>query len=383
MNKGAPIVRRTRASSKHALSISSSIRGRYTLAEILSQPVVWGETIEELERQRTLFQLAEKVSPLNPWLFVACGSSYYLAQVIASFWSRLLHIPCLAVPASEVLFDSEEILHRANPRQAVLLSRSGETTEVLRAAERLKTNGSVLTIGATCNASSPLEDLCSHMVKLTSADEKSVVMTRSFTAFVLAFQRLGAMLARNHALLDVLDRIPANVAAWLGSNQERICDFGAKRSFADFVFLGQGAHYWLAQEGALKMTEMSSSYAQAYHTLEFRHGPRSIAGRQTLITFLISDVAAKEESILVKEVKDLGAATCVVANRATPQLKRSSDLLIEIALSEPEFARLAATAIPAQLLGCAVALRKGLNPDRPNNLTRFVELETYQKKGGA
>jgi len=138
--------------------------------------------------------------------------------------------------------------------------------------------------------------------------------------------------------------------------------------------LGQGAHYWLAQEAALKLTEMSSSYAQAYHTLEFRHGPKSIAGRDTLITFLLSLAAAEEESLLVEELKKLGAATLVIANRATPALRRNSDLLIELGLDEPEYARMAMTSIPAQLLGLAVGLGKGLNPDVPKNLTRAVVL---------
>jgi glucosamine--fructose-6-phosphate aminotransferase (isomerizing) len=140
------------------------------------------------------------------------------------------------------------------------------------------------------------------------------------------------------------------------------------------VFLGQGAHYWLAQEAALKLTEMSSSYAQAYHTLEFRHGPKAIASADTLITFLLSDAAAEEESSLVGELKPLGAVTLVVANRATPALRRESDLLIELDSDAPEYARLAMAAIPAQLLGLAVGLGKGLDPDVPKNLTRAVVL---------
>jgi glucosamine--fructose-6-phosphate aminotransferase (isomerizing) len=119
---------------------------------------------------------------------------------------------------------------------------------------------------------------------------------------------------------------------------------------------------------------MSSSYAQAYHTLEFRHGPRSIASKDTLITFLLSDAAEAEESLLVGELKKLGAATFVVANRATPALRRDADFLIELGLEEPEYARMAMAAIPAQLLGLAVGLRKGLNPDVPRNLTRAVVL---------
>ena len=119
---------------------------------------------------------------------------------------------------------------------------------------------------------------------------------------------------------------------------------------------------------------MSSSYAQVYHSLEFRHGPRSVAGPDTLITFIISEAAAEEETLLVKELKQLGAAICVIVNRATPDLRTFSDLLIELSLDVPEFARYAVTAIPAHLMGTAVGLRKGLNPDAPKNLTRAVVL---------
>jgi glutamine---fructose-6-phosphate transaminase (isomerizing) len=126
------------------------------------------------------------------------------------------------------------------------------------------------------------------------------------------------------------------------------------------------------------VTEMSSSYAQVYHSLEFRHGPRSIAGPNTLITFYISEAAKEAETTLVRELKELGAATCVIVERATPELRAHSDLLIELALDVPEFARYAVTAIPAHLLGTAVGLRKGLNPDAPKNLTRAVVLSSSE-----
>jgi glutamine---fructose-6-phosphate transaminase (isomerizing) len=213
-------------------------------------------------------------------------------------------------------------------------------------------------------------------VKVPWADEKSMVMTRSFTSILLLFGRLGANFAGDDALASALEGLPEKTAAWLAANADKIRAFGAKKRFADFVFLGQGAHYWLAQEAALKMTEMSSSYAQAYHTLEFRHGPKSIASKETLITFSLSDAAEEQESPLVGELRNLGAATLVVANRATPALKRDCDLLIELGLDGPEYARLALAAIPAQLLGLTVGLRKGLNPDVPKNLTRAVVLDT-------
>src|ERR1700756_102248 len=360
---------------KNARAREESFRpGVHTLAEILSQPHIWKATDKHLKAAGVLEQFANIFSPRSPWLFVGCGSSYYLSQLIAALWTKHFYIPATAVPASELLFAPEETLRRLGAGQIVLMSRSGETTEVLRAAEFLQKHPAVQTLAVTCNPQSPLETLCTHSFKLTWADEKSTVMTRSFTAILLAFQRLGLQFVGDNQFSGALDLLPQRGQQWLDSNAKKIQEFTARKKFADYVFLGQGAHYWLAQEAGLKVTEMSSSYAQVYHSLEFRHGPRSIAGPDTLITFFISEAAAEAETLLVKELRELGAAICVIVNRATPDLKKHSDLLIELALDGPEFARYAVTAIPAHLIGTSIGLRKGLNPDAPKNLTRAVVL---------
>ena len=345
-----------------------------TLSEILSQPHIWQETDEHLAASGTLEHLADTFSPRSPWLFVGCGSSYYLSRLIAALWAKYFYIPATAVPASELLFAPEETLRRTGVEQVVLMSRSGETTEVLRAAELLQAHKTVQSLGVTCNPDSILEKLCRHAFKLTWADEKSVVMTRSFTAILLSFQRLALQFVGDNQFSAALDQLPQKGQLWLDTNAQKIQQYAAGHSFKDYVFLGQGVHYWLAQEAGLKVTEMSSSYAQVYHSLEFRHGPRSIAGPDTLITFFMSEVAAAAETELCAELKQLGAATCVIVNRATPEIAKHADLLIELGLDGPEFARYAVSAIPAHLLGTSIGLRKGLNPDAPKNLTRAVVL---------
>ena len=372
-NKGRSLTKHT-ARTKPAAQTRQSKPGEHTLQEILSQPRIWSETEIQLREARLLEKFSNLFSPRSPWLFVGCGSSYYLSRLIAALWTKHFYIPATGVPASELLFAPEETLRRLGVEQVVLMSRSGETTEVLRAAELLQKHQTVQTLAVTCNAQSPLEKLCTHAFKLSWADEKSTVMTRSFTAILLAFQRLGLQFVGDSQFSGALDQLPQRGQDWLDAAAGKVQDFAAGKKFADYVFLGQGAHYWLAQEAGLKVTEMSSSYAQVYHSLEFRHGPRSIAGPNTLVTFFISEAAEEEETLLVRELKELGAAICVIVNRATPTLKKYSDLLIELALDGPEFARYAVTAIPAHLMGTAIGLRKGLNPDAPKNLTRAVVL---------
>jgi glucosamine--fructose-6-phosphate aminotransferase (isomerizing) len=326
----------------------------------------------------TLQTLADTFSPRSPWLFVGCGSSYYLSRLIAALWTKHFYIPATGVPASELLFAPEETLRRIGAEQVVLMSRSGETTEVLRVAELLQSHKTLQTLAVTCNTQSKLQSLCSHTFTLPWADEKSTVMTRSFTSILLAFQRLALQFIGDNLLSSALDQLPQKGQAWLDSHAQKIQEFAAKRKVADYVFLGQGVHYWLAQEAGLKVTEMSSSYAQVYHSLEFRHGPRSIAGPSTMITIYASDAAVEAETVLAGELRALGSPVCVIVNRATPELRKNSDLLIELALDGPEFARYALSAIPAHLFGTAIGLRKGLNPDAPRNLTRAVVLASTE-----
>src|SRR5260370_1403230 len=240
--------------TKHAAGIKSAARtrqskpGEHTLQEILSQPRVWTETETQLREAHLLEKLYDLFSPRSPWLFVGCGSSYYLSRLIAALWTKHFYIPATGVPASELLFAPEGTLRRLGAEQVVLMSRSGETTEVLRAAELLQKHPTVQTLAVTCNPQSPLETLCTRSFKLTWADEKSTVMTRSFTAILLAFQRLGLQFVGDNQFSGALDQLPQRGQQCLAANAKKIQEFTARKKFADYVFLGHGAHYWLPHE---------------------------------------------------------------------------------------------------------------------------------------
>lgn len=375
----SPLAKPTTTKKKRARK-EAARPAEQTLGEIFSQPRIWRETQKRLKATGMLERLAGTFSPRSPWLFVGCGSSYYLSRVIAALWTKHFYIPATGVPASELLFAPEETIRRVGAEQIVLMSRSGETTEVMRVAELLQSHKTVQTLAVTCNPQSLLEKLCTHTFKMEWADEKSTVMTRSFTAILLAFQRLGLQFVGDEMLSAALDELPKRGQAWMDENAHNIQEFARRRKFDDYVFLGQDVHYWLAQEAGLKVTEMSSSYAQVYHSMEFRHGPRSIAGPDTLITFYMSEAAKEAEITLARELKELGAAICVVVNRAGAEMKKEFDLVVELGLDGPEFARYAVTAIPAHLVGIAVGLQKGLNPDAPKNLTRAVVLASPRKR---
>lgn len=349
--------------------------GANTLAEILSQPRCWEECFKSLEEEEHLREVVKQFGHQADWLFIGCGSSYYVALVAAASWTKLTGLQARAIPASELLLYPDLVLSASRPCQPILISRSGHTSEILKAAEYLETAKNVRTLAISCVKGQPLEKIATATIYLLPADEKSTVMTRSFSSLLLGLQMLATAHADQSAFAHALHQLPQLAQSAFDPLPSRVREFVESHNFADYVFLGQGPFYGLANEAMLKIKEMSCSYAQCFHTLEFRHGPKSIVSPATLVTFLLSETGYKAEREVLEEVKGLGGVTLVVANVADSVARRAADFVVELNLEVPEYARLAAYIFPGQLLGLMTGLKKGLDPDRPRNLSRAVILK--------
>lgn len=353
-------------------SDGSQQAGGHSLSEILSQPDCWISCLTHLQGGGLLEKVRDRFGDTGEWVFVGCGSSYYVALCAAATMTSWGGVPARALPASEVLLYPDLVLPKSGKYVPVLISRSGQTSEVLKAAEFFKTR-SIPTLAISCAEGQALEKIASFTITLPAADEKSTVMTRSFTSMLLALQNLAALLGRNSDG-RFLTGISEAARPFLPTLPAKIRDFVERRQFADYVCLGQGPFYGLACEYALKVTEMSVSYSQVFHTLEFRHGPKSIVSPDTLLIFLISDGGGSSEIDVLDEIKSLGGTTMVVTNRSNDRVVAAADLLIELAIDAPELSRLAPSLVPGQLLGLYTGLKKGLDPDSPRNLSRAVIL---------
>ncbi|HEY1423944.1 MAG TPA: SIS domain-containing protein [Candidatus Acidoferrum sp.] len=352
----------------------SGSQSKHTLTEILSQPEIWPVALRELGESAAFQSAARQTASRKEWLFVGCGTSFYLAEAAAASWMLITGQRARALPGSEVLLFPQLGQLAVADLQAVVISRSGKTSEAIRAAESLIRKHKVPTIGVTCTAGSELTKICETTLVLSAADEKSMVMTRSFTAMLLALIRLAVAqtgATEVSGFDSVADALSSQVRAW----NEQMEKFVAQHSFADYIYLAQGPFFAIAREAALKVTEMSCSYAQAYHTLEFRHGPKSIVAPQTCLTFFLSETAMQAESEVLVEMKALGGTIVAVCNSATDAVRRSSDMVFEFEADVPEFALLAPFIVPAQLLGFHTGVKKGFNPDEPKNLSRVVILD--------
>jgi glucosamine--fructose-6-phosphate aminotransferase (isomerizing) len=347
--------------------------GAYTFVEILSQPSCWGASFQQLEENGGLKTLARQFSNTQAWIFIGCGSSFYVAQSAAATMTALTGRRAQAVPASELMLFPDLVLSAEDRCVPVLISRSGRTSEVLKVAEFLRERG-IATLGVSCAPGQTLETLASSAMVFPAADEESMVMTRSFTSMLMVLQALAATIAGQEEFLAAQRRLPATAEQVLRTLPRRVHDFVTTHTFADYVCLGQGALYGIACEMALKFTEMSVSYAQSFHTLEFRHGPKSIVSKETLIAFLLSETGYSEELEVLEEIKKLGGTTLVIANNADSRARAAADFLVELGADGPEVARLPLYLIAGQLMGLYTGLKKGLDPDKPRNLSRVVVL---------
>lgn len=346
-----------------------------TWNEILSQDSVWQSVLDQMRESTVLEKILAASSNKRKWFFAGCGTSFYLAEAAALSWTLLTGQAARAIPASEVLLFPKLLQAGGTDAQAVVVSRSGRTSEAVRAAKVLRQELRIPTVGITCAQNSDLERTCDASIVLRAADERSTVMTRSFTSMLLSLQVLAARRAGNLKFIDTLRTMAEQFAPRIRSLAAEIEAFAAKHTFADYVFLGQGPFHGIAREAALKVMEMSCSYSQFFHTLEFRHGPKAIVSPSTCLTFFLSDTAQIAESQVLSEMKELGGVILAICNRASANIRRASDLVIELDMPGNELELLAPCIVPCQLLGFFAGLRKGLNPDEPKNLTRVVLLD--------
>jgi glutamine---fructose-6-phosphate transaminase (isomerizing) len=347
----------------------------HTWNEIQSQGSVWQSVLEEVQESRVIAEILQASAGKREWLFIGCGTSYYLAEAAAISWTLLTGQSARAIPASEVLLFPKLLQAEGKGLQAVVISRSGRTSEAVRAAVVLRQELQIPAVGITCAENSELEQACDISIVLRSADEQSTVMTRSFTSMLLSLQVLAARQTGDAEFVDALRRMAEEFALRIPAIAQQVEDFVASHSFADYVFLGQGPFHGIAREAALKVMEMSCSYSQFFHALEFRHGPKAIVGPATCLTFFLSDSAEEAETEVLEEMKELGGVTIAVCKRANGTIRQAADLVIEIGQGGNELVRLAPSTVPCQLLGYYSGIAKGLNPDQPKNLSRVVILD--------
>jgi glucosamine--fructose-6-phosphate aminotransferase (isomerizing) len=344
----------------------------YTFQEIITQSAAWRAVLQDADLQASALRGYWHPEKTQEVICIGCGSTYFLARTAAATFQGVTGVSGKAHPASELLLFPDTVLSNGAGRMLVAISRSGETTETLRAMETFRARDSGPVVGVVCYPATSLERLTSISTVAREAHEQSVAQTRSFTSMLVAVQALVSIVA-GQPFSSRFCELPELGAALIKDNLDLAQQIGRDAALERFYFLGSGPFYGLACEAMLKMKEMSLSYSEAYHFLEFRHGPMSMVNRQTLVVGLLSTAALPHEIAVLKDMRALGGRVLAITPAKLPSEAADYQVVLPQGLTDLERGALYLPAL--QLLAFYRSLHNGLNPDTPTNLTAVVNLD--------
>ncbi len=371
------------------LSADAVERGQYRhymLKEIFEQPRAIADTLEgRLSGDRVL---EEAFGPGASDIFngvqgvhiIACGTSFHAGSVARYWFESLARIPCSVEVASE--FRYRNPVARKNSL-VIAISQSGETADTLAALHEAKRLGFGHSM-AICNVpeSSMVRetDLC---LMTRAGPEIGVASTKAFTTQLTALMLLVIVLGRRHGmaaateveLVRQLRSLPAAVehALELNGEIEALAQFFADKEHA--LFLGRGAQYPVAMEGALKLKEISYIHAEAYPAGELKHGPLALIDAEMPVISVAPNNALLEKlKSNLQEVRARGGELIVFADEKSGVETEANVRVIKVAATDDPIAPIIFT-IPLQLLSYYVAVLKGTDVDQPRNLAKSVTVE--------
>ena len=365
--------------------------------EIYEQPRAVSDTLEgRISGDRVLedafgHQANQLFGKTNAVQIIACGTSFH-AGLVAKHWLEYVGMPCEVEVASEYRY-------RRHPNQSgtlvVTISQSGETADTLAALEGAKRQG-ILGSLAICNVPESSLVRESDLSLMTHAGpEVGVASTKTFTTAMTGLMLLALVLSRRYGfdqgfeshVVRQLWALPSVLEDALAM-EPKIADVA--RRFGDkqhALFLGRGAHYPVALEGALKLKEISYVHAEAYPAGELKHGPLALVDEEMPVV-----VVAPNDQLLEKlrsnmeEVRARGGRLYVFSDPETEFEPQEGVEIIRVTklngAGKAEQNRAVDSAIapilytiPLQLLAYHVALIKGTDVDKPRNLAKSVTVE--------
>ncbi|WP_312376782.1 glutamine--fructose-6-phosphate transaminase (isomerizing) [Stutzerimonas nitrititolerans] len=359
----------------------------FMLKEIHEQPKVVQRTLEgRLGDSQVLVQAfgpqaAELFAKVRNVQIVACGTSYH-AGMVARYWlEELAGIPCQVEVASE--FRYRKVVVQPDTL-FVTISQSGETADTLAALRNAKQLGYLASL-AICNVGISSLVRESDLCLLTQAGpEIGVASTKAFTTQLVGLMLLtlalgqvrGTLAAATEAdLVAELRRLPTRLgeALAMDATVEKIAEHFAEKHHT--LFLGRGAQYPVAMEGALKLKEISYIHAEAYPAGELKHGPLALVDADMpVVTVAPNNELLEKLKSNLQEVRARGGELIVFADGAAAMENGEGTYVVNMPHIHDALAPILYT-LPLQLLSYYVAVLRGTDVDQPRNLAKSVTVE--------
>jgi glucosamine--fructose-6-phosphate aminotransferase (isomerizing) len=378
-----------REKTKHAASTSLVDKANYRhfmAKEIHEQPEVVGHTLARYvdmatERVSLPVKLPFDFKNIQRINITACGTASY-AGFVAKYWfERFARVPVEVDVASEFRY-REAPLRKGD--LAIFISQSGETADTLAALREAKRIGYLGTL-AICNvpASSLVRE--ADMTLMTRAGpEIGVASTKAFTTQLAALALFGIALARQRGLKRKLEEIAVRQLMHVPHMIEETLKLEpqikewAKR-FVDkhhALFLGRGASWPIAMEGALKLKEISYIHAEAYAAGELKHGPLALVDDdRPVVAVAPNDALLEKLESNLQEVRARGGRLFVFADPKSGFKPSDGVEVIHMPEHVEDLQVPLVYTIPLQLLSYHVAVLRGTDVDKPRNLAKSVTVE--------
>ena len=346
--------------------------------EILEQPDALNATLDLAKRR--LPSLVDQIRERDPKriFLTGCGTSYYAALMGEFYFERVADIQSRAFPSSEFTY----CFPKRNSSRCLLIaaSRSGETTETVQALKEAKRRGAV-TLAISNSPTSSLVEAADYDFQLEIGEENSVVMTKTFSSLVFTLQILSLEFSQKQPNEEIarvreqLHKIPAVARSLVGKFRDQAEEFAKEYlGLRRFVYLGSGPNYPICLEAGLKLRETSYVPVEVFHTLEFRHGPMAGADENVLVIAVLtrSETTDKQLKVL-KEIRERNAPVLAISNVAS--VRNQVDEVVDVPNELDELSLPLLNLMPLQLFAYFYSVSKGLDPDNPRSLVRFVKLD--------
>lgn len=380
-----PVQRRISTTAASGALVGKGNYRHFMQKEIFEHPTVIGDTLHQLvDPARGLVALPAlpfDLAAVTKVTLVACGTSYYAAQVARGWIERLARIPVETDIASEFRY-RDPVLPKGG--LCVFVSQSGETADTLAALRLAKSLGQ-RTLGIVNVPESTIAREAEAMIQTIAGPEIGVASTKAMSAQLTVLACLTLALARAKGTLDVREerRLTTALTAVPAAAAEVLDTEGAVRRIAadisearTVLYLGRGQSWPVAMEGALKLKEISYIHAEGYAAGEMKHGPIALIDeRVPVIAIAPSDVHFEKTLSNLQEAAARGGKVIAVTDpTGARQLEGLAHDSLIIPAVDPFVAPLLAI-IPVHMLAYHVAVLRGTDVDQPRNLAKSVTVE--------
>jgi len=359
----------------------------FMLKEIFEQPDAIRNTVSAyLDHERRGVNLDglgfsdEELARLERVHLVACGTSWHACLVGKFVLEEMTGLPTEVDYASEYRYRAPLV---GDDVLVIGVTQSGETADTLAAMEMAREAGALLATVCNVRGSSAWR-MAPSQILTQAGPEIGVASTKAFTTQLVAMIliALGLRSARGLAddtdveLVAELQRLPQAVERALAIDDE-LYDLGTEMlaNATDSLYLGRGALYPIALEGALKLKEISYLHAEGYPAGEMKHGPIALLQEGFPVVAVVPGGTNRDKLISnLMEVRARGAAVLAVADEDSGGMSDVADLTLTVPTVHP-LLQPVVTVVPLQLLAYHVAVELGLDVDQPRNLAKSVTVE--------